>query len=260
MYGTRGAAQNLGEECAGTMVEAGFIRGNASPCTFYHADRSRRTYVHGDDYVTVGKDADLKWLRKKLEAKYEIKTQVLGPEKEDSQQVKILNRILTLTNKGVEYEADPRHAEIVIKELGLTDAKGVVTPGTKDEGTTKADCEKPLEGHKASEYRAHTARLNYLTTDRPDIAFSVKELARTMSAPTNGCWDKLKRLARYLLHAPRMILKFDFQKFPDKMKTYTDADWAGCKTTRKSTSGGAIEPGGHTIKTWSKTQSLLALS
>ena len=43
------------------------------------------------------------------------------------------------------------------------------------------------------------------------------------------------------------------------MKTYTDADWAGCKTTRKSTSGGAIKLGGHTIKTWSKTQSLLAL-
>ena len=44
------------------------------------------------------------------------------------------------------------------------------------------------------------------------------------------------------------------------MKAYTDADWAGCKATREPTSGGAIKLGGHTIKTWSKTQSLLALS
>jgi hypothetical protein len=72
MYGTRDAAQNWGEECAETMIEAGFTRGKASPCTFYHADRSLRTYIHGDDYVTVGKDADLKWLRKKLEDRYEI--------------------------------------------------------------------------------------------------------------------------------------------------------------------------------------------
>ena len=196
MYGTRDAAQNWGEECAGTMTNAGFIRGKASPCTFYHPDKNLRTYIHGDDYVTVGKEADLKWLRNKLEEKYEIKTQVLGPDKGDSQQIRILNRILTWTEKGIEYEADPRHAEIVIKELGLEDAKSVVTPGTKDEGTTKPDCEEALPSAKASEHRAHTARLNYLSADRPDISYSVKELARAMSAPTNGCWDKLKRLGR----------------------------------------------------------------
>ena len=65
MYGSRDAAQNWGEECAETMVEAGFAIGKASPRTFFHADRSLGTYVHGD-YVTVCKDADLKWPRKKL--------------------------------------------------------------------------------------------------------------------------------------------------------------------------------------------------
>ena len=76
-------------------------------------------------------------MKGEFEKAYEIKTQVLGPEKEDLQQVRVLNRILTWKSDGISYEADPRHAEIVVKELGLTEAKGVVTPGTKEEGTTK---------------------------------------------------------------------------------------------------------------------------
>ena len=76
-------------------------------------------------------------MKHELEKSYEIKTQLLGPGKEDLQQVRVLNRILTWGPNGISYEADPRHAEIVIKELGLTEAKGVFTPGTKEEGTTK---------------------------------------------------------------------------------------------------------------------------
>ena len=44
------------------------------------------------------------------------------------------------------------------------------------------------------------------------------------------------------------------------MTTFSDADWAGCRETRKSTTGGCVTIGKHTIKGWSKTQSLIALS
>ena len=40
----------------------------------------------------------------------------------------------------------------------------------------------------------------------------------------------------------------------------TDSDWAGCVKTRKSTSGGVVMRGVHTIKHWSTTQSTVALS
>ena len=40
----------------------------------------------------------------------------------------------------------------------------------------------------------------------------------------------------------------------------TDADWAGCRRARKSTSGGSISRGTHCIKTWSKTQAVIAKS
>ena len=44
------------------------------------------------------------------------------------------------------------------------------------------------------------------------------------------------------------------------MKAYTDADWAGCRETRRSTIGGCAMLGRHTLKGWSKTQNLIALS
>ena len=41
---------------------------------------------------------------------------------------------------------------------------------------------------------------------------------------------------------------------------FSDNDWAGCRETRKSTIGGAIKYGSHTIKTWSKTLASIMLS
>lgn len=182
-----------------------------------------------------------------------MKTQVLGPDKEDSQQVRVLNRMLTWNKDGASYEADPRHAGIVIEELGLKGAKGVVTPGTKEEGTTKDDHEEKLDEHGHHRYRAIVARLNYLATERPDIAFSVNELARSMSSPTRGCQKQCKIFGRAVINS-------QWQSIPDKLRIFTDADWAGCKTIRKSTSGGCVVLGTHALETWRNTQTLVALS
>jgi len=123
MYGTRDAAFNWGQEVANTMIELGYTRGKASPCTLYHPTRQLRTYIHGGDFVTIGKDEDLAWLKCGLEKHYEIKTELLGPSKNDKKQVKVLNRIISWTDTGVEYETDPRHVELILKELQLKDAK-----------------------------------------------------------------------------------------------------------------------------------------
>ena len=41
--------------------------------------------------------------------------------------------MLSWTQNGIEYEADQRHADLVVSELGLGDAKGVTTPGTNED-------------------------------------------------------------------------------------------------------------------------------
>ncbi len=42
----------------------------------------------------------------------------------------MLSRIVTVTERGLEYEAGQRHTEIILKDLELTpECKGVETPG-----------------------------------------------------------------------------------------------------------------------------------
>ena len=47
-------------------------------------------------------------------------------------EIKILNRVVCITSEGLEYEADPRHTELINGSLGLTTANAVITPGVKD--------------------------------------------------------------------------------------------------------------------------------
>ena len=56
-----------------------------------------------------------------------------------------------------------------------------------------------LNSQMSTLYRAIVARGIYLSQDRSDIQYAVKELSRSMSAPRSSDWERLKRLGRYLL-------------------------------------------------------------
>ena len=261
MYGSRDAARNWFQEYSQQLLKIGFQQGVASPCVFYHKEKGIRTFVHGDEYVSIGMPEEFKWMREQLERKYQVKTQTLGLGKDDVQELKVLNRVISWKgHKGITYEADPRHVELIISQLKLEESRPVSTPGTKEEGRTQEDDEIPLDAKETSKYRALVARCNYLSLDRPDISFTVKELARQMASPREGDMKRLKRFGRYLKSHPRLQQEYCWQGHQHTVKTYSDADWAGCRETRKSTTGGCIIVGNHTIKSWSRTQSLIALS
>ena len=81
-----------------------------------------------------------------------------------------------------------------------------------------------------------------------------------MAKPTVGAWTQLKKIGRYFRKHPRMVRKFPWQEMPDTLCMTVDADHAGCVKTRKSTSGGVMRWGRHTLKTWSSTQAVVATS
>ena len=217
-----------------------------------------RTLVHGDDYIIVGHEQDLKWLEARLQDKYDIKTKMLGPNEDHNQEVRVFNRIITWEQSGIGCEADPGHVEIIVKELGLETCTPVATLGASTEGRTKEDHQEPLDERQQSQYRAIVARADYIAFDRADVAYAVKVLAKAMAKPTRADWDRLKRLGRYLAGRPRMQIMYEWQSTRRKLTTYSDADWAGDKQIRKSTSGGCLVIGKHLIKGWSKTQALVA--
>ena len=67
-----------------------------------------------------------------LEEKYKLKVEVLGRGKGKTSEMIILNKVVRMTNEGIELEADPRHAELVVKDLGLTGCKPSMVPGSKE--------------------------------------------------------------------------------------------------------------------------------
>ena len=60
----------------------------------------------------------------------------MGDDKTDIKSIRTLNRIVTWTNQGLEYEADQRHAELIIQEMGLTEScRTHETPSSKPDKT-----------------------------------------------------------------------------------------------------------------------------
>ena len=66
----------------------------------------------------------------------------------------MLNRILRRTSIGWEMEADPRHAEFIIEQLGLENERGMVTPAVSGADEEDVDDDRPLVGQAITQYRA----------------------------------------------------------------------------------------------------------
>ena len=277
MYGTKAAAQNSQKKVQETMATLGFSIGKASPVLFCHPQRSLKCLVHGDDFVVSGEPVDLVWMRNELDSKLEIYTTEFGDEPGMSKEVKILHRNRKLCwhdGVGIFYEADQKHAEAIVRETGasnLTSLKITMSKENKEEMRDKTDDivekrklgklgmkEQPLVGQilslvETTRYRALAATANFLAIDRVDIVYCAKELTRHMSKPTTADWEKMVRLGRYLKNRPRVQLWYKFQETPCQLETFSDTDWAGCRRTRRSTTGGFTVAGSHIIKMWCKT-------
>jgi hypothetical protein len=99
-----------------------------------------------------------------------------------------------------------------------------------------------------------------MAQDRADLGVAAKMLSQSMADPQMGDEVALKRVIRYLKSFPVCITNLYFQDATPPLVIMSDSDWAGDEETRKSTSGGLVRYGGHTITHWCKTQATVALS
>ena len=174
--------------------------------------------------------------------------------------VRILNRIVTMTKEGIEYESDQRHAEIIVKQMGLQPgSRAVATPSVSVKPGDVPGDEVEIGTKEQTIFRGIVARAIYLSQDRSDIRYAVKELSRKMAKPRIRDVNAAERLARYLSTRMRVICHFKYQESPKSLEGWSDSDWAGCLETRKSTSGGQRKLGTHILRTWSTTQGVIAL-
>lgn len=97
------------------------------PALFYHAGHDLGFLLHGDD----GDDDAHAFLARVLDEQFEYRVDgTIGPDAADGT---ILNRIIGFNKSTgtVSYEADPRHAEHLVKALKLENGKPVSTPAEK---------------------------------------------------------------------------------------------------------------------------------
>jgi len=116
-----------------------------------------------------------------------------------------------------------------------------------------------LSDESSSSYRRLIGRLIYLTNTRPDIAYAVQQLSQYMLAPTTTHLQAAFRILRYLKGSPGSGLFFAANGTP-QLRAFSDSDWAGCKDSRKSTTGFLVYLSSSLISWQSKKQSTVSRS
>ena len=97
-----------------------------------------------------------------------------------------------------------------------------------------------------------------MTTTRPDLAFPLSILCKYMSHPSHEHWKAVKRLLRYMQSTKDDSLVISPGLF--KLDVYSDANYAGCQDTGKSTSGYVSLLGNNCVSWSSRKQDVVALS
>ena len=99
----------------------------------------------------------------------------------------------------------------------------------------------------------------YLVNTMPDICFVVNTLSQFMVEPRRVHWVAAKHVLRYLCGTVDYGL--DYQRGDGvHLVGYTDSDWAGCVSDRKSTSGCCFGLGSAVVSWFSWKQKLVDLS
>ena len=218
--------------------------------------------VHGDDFTFLGYEESVEEMKTELAKWWEIKVRgTIGDDPQDDKEIVILNRTIRWNGESLRLQPDPKHRTAILEAFSLKDdSKGLTIPSDRDEVTEEQDADL-LNPFEATQFRSLGARANYLGLDRPDIQFATKEICRGMARPSRGGMIRMERLARYLLEVLDPTIRYDScERNLDKILVYVDSDWAGCKATRKSTSGGAVTWGGGLLKSWSRSQGPVAIS
>ena len=131
-----------------------------------------------------------------------------------------------------------------------------------------------LNPQDSSTFRSGIGLLLYLAVDLMECQCVIRALASKMAKPTQLAMAGLRYLAKYLLgvrHHGLMIFKkqnneglmgvrLDAGDQGIVLESFSDSNWASCKSTRKSVSASLICVAGNVLFSSSRTQRVVALS
>ncbi|WVZ80009.1 hypothetical protein U9M48_027527 [Paspalum notatum var. saurae] len=247
LYGLKEAPQAWYSRFATFLVTLGFTEAKSHTSLFVYrrGDETAYLMLYMDDIVLTASSQQL--LQRIITSlQQEFATKDLG----------VRHHFL-----GVTVEPRPSGPPLlhhILERAGMSDCNPCSTPVdtqaklSKDVGTPVAD---------PTAYRSPAGVLQYFTFTRPDITYTVQQvcLCLHMHDPREPHLTALKHLLRYLRGTVDHGLLLH-RSASSELVVYTDADWAGCPDTRRSTSGYAVFLGSNLVSWSSKQQPVVSRS
>ncbi|CAL8137817.1 unnamed protein product [Prunus armeniaca] len=197
--------------------------------------------VTGDDL------AEIQSLQKYLESEFEMKS--LGD-------LKYFLGIEVARSKHGIFLSQRKYVLDLLAEIGMLDCKPIDTPSEQNHKLGLYPDQVPTDKER---YQRLVGKLIYLAHTRPDIAYAVSVVSQFMHSPSEDHTGAVTCILRYLkvTHGKGLM----FSKYGHtNVEGYTDADWAGSATDRRSTSGYFTFVGGNLVTWRSKKQKVVSRS
>lgn len=231
------------------LINYGLARANADPCIYFCHRRNIIIGVYVDDLLIIGDMPEINKFKEKIKEKFIAKD--LGPASQ------ILS--MQICKEDGSYTLDQTaYVSEILETFKMTEARPAATPLDPSIKYNKVDDQQWEESERIP-YRQAIGSILYLTCGtRPDMAYSSTYMSQFNEKHTEEHWRGVKHILRYLKGTRHRKLKF--RKTGEPLKIYSDADWGGDRTDRKSYSGYIMLLAGAPISWSSKKQSSTALS
>ncbi|KAL9996697.1 putative RNA-directed DNA polymerase [Helianthus debilis subsp. tardiflorus] len=159
------------------------------------------------------------------------------------------------SNQGI-FICQKKYILDLLAEIGTIDCKPSDNPMIMNQ---KLFMEERAQLTDKGRYQRIVGKLIYLSHIPPDIAYAVGAVSQFMHQPQEPHMEAVMRIIRYLKGTTSHDVLFKSNGHLDT-QVYTDADWAGNKSDRRSTSGYFTLVGGNLVTWTSKKQKVVALS
>ena len=193
--------------------------------------------------------------------------------------MRFLKRRFVYKDEKLFVYPDKKYFSKLCEIVKVQNRKSKNTPAPTE--VQREDRSEELDMKEQSLYRSAVGLLLYVAHDRPDIQFAVRSLASFLQVATRKNWKHLEHLTLYLLGTQEYCFAYqgnapgtstlrehpenqEATEFMEKkihlLEVFSDSDWAGDRTTRKSCSGSVFFLNGEYIFSYSRTQRSVTLS
>ncbi|KAD3338662.1 hypothetical protein E3N88_34183 [Mikania micrantha] len=251
LYGLKQAPRAWYQRFTDYVSTIGFQHSKSDHSLFIYKNGSNIAYIllYVDDIILITSTQELHNFFMKLLAN-EFAMKDLGP-------LTYFLGISVVRRHGCLFLSQQKYAGELLERAGMTTCKPAHTP-VDTKSKLSATSGSPLEDG-GTYYRKLAGALQYLTFTRPDISYAVQQACMHMHAPRTSHLMALKRILRYVKGTISHGLHLTATS-GTSLLSYTDADWAGCPDTRRSTSGYCVYLGTNLISWSSKRQPIISRS